>query len=201
MRFLTSIPRILICSLLLVAGGLGASQASAATAAVTVTDLNMRAGPSTSYPVVVTLPTRASLRVYGCTAQTTWCDVSWGASRGWVSANYIQVTYNGSVTVITPTIAPAIGLTVVAFNQAYWNTYYVGKPWYNQYNVYVHRAPPPPAPYVRARGGCVDGNCGGAVATPHGRAIGGCNDVKCGGAYVRRGPNGQIYYGHGSFER
>ncbi|MGK6312649.1 SH3 domain-containing protein [Neorhizobium sp. DT-125] len=197
------------------------TSAAAATSAVAVTNVNMRAGPSTRYPVVITLPARAALTVYGCTANTSWCDVSWGRDRGWVAANYVQVFYRGSTVVVTPTVAPAIGLTVVTFNQAYWNTYYAGRPWYGEWNVYYGgsrsvttgcngngcgAAAVTRGPYGGGRaaaGGCNDDGCGGAAVTrgPYGggrAAIGGCNDEKCAGAAVTRGPAGNVRVRHGS---
>ncbi|MCO5965061.1 SH3 domain-containing protein [Sinorhizobium meliloti] len=199
--------------------------ASAATSAVAVTNVNLRAGPSTRYPVVITLPVHAALTVYGCTANTSWCDVSWGRDRGWVAANYVQVFYRGSSVVVTPTVAPAIGLAVVTFNQTYWNTYYVGRPWYGEWNVYYGggsrsvvrgcnddgcgAAAVTRGPYGGGRaavGGCQDGNCGGAAVTrgPYGggrAAVGGCNDEKCAGAAVTRGPLGNTVVRHGSVSR
>lgn len=35
--------------------------------------------------------------------------------------------------------SPVAGITVVSFNQAYWNTYYVGRPWYGQWSAYYYR--------------------------------------------------------------
>ncbi|WP_346915694.1 SH3 domain-containing protein [uncultured Roseibium sp.] len=172
--------------------GMGALAPASAEAAgaVTVSNLNMRAGPGTVYPVVRVLPANASVALYGCNAGTTWCDVGFGRDRGWVSANYLQVTYQNRTVVVTPAIAPAIGLGVVTYNQAYWNTYYVGRPWYGHWNTY----------YRRAAGGCNGNGCGAVAVGPRGVAVGGCNDVTCGGAVVRRTPRGPVVR-HGSFNR
>lgn len=224
MKHVKSLAAAMVASLIASLTIMSPTGAAAATAAVSVTNVNMRAGPSTHYPAVITLPVSASLTVYGCTANTNWCDVSWGRDRGWVAANYIQVSYRGAPTIVTPVIAPAIGLTVVTFNQAYWNTYYVGRPWYGQWNSYYGgsrsvmtgcngngcgAAAVTRGPYGGGRaavGGCNDNGCGGAAVTrgPHGgrrAAIGGCGDEKCAGAAVIRGPAGNVRVRHRSVTR
>ncbi|MDX3929894.1 MAG: SH3 domain-containing protein [Shinella sp.] len=225
MRCIRSLAAAMVAGLAAFLTVMSPTSAAAATSAVAVTNVNMRAGPSTRYPIVITLPARAALTVYGCTANTSWCDVSWGRDRGWVAASYVQIFYRGSNVVLTPAIAPAIGLTVVTFNQAYWNTYYVGRPWYGHWHHYYSggsrsvvrgcngdgcgAAAVTRGPYGGGRaavGGCQDGNCGGAAVTrgPHGggrAAVGGCNDEKCAGASVTRGPLGNTVVRHGSFPR
>lgn len=168
--------------------------ASAAMSAVAVTGVNLRAGPSTGYPVVTTLPPSAALTLYGCTAGTAWCDVSWGRERGWVASSYVQVFYRGTPAVVTPVLAPVVGVAVVTFNQAYWRNYYVGRPWYGQWNVYYH------TPYG-AVAGCNDGRCGGAVARPGHVATGHCYDGTCTGTAISRGPAGNVWVRHGSLSR
>lgn len=155
-----------------------------AASAVTLANLNLRAGPGTVYPVVRVLPPNVAVTIYGCNAGTTWCDVGFARDRGWVSASYLQVMYKNRPVVVTPAVVPAVGLTVVTYNQAYWNAYYVGRPWYGQWNTY----------YRRAGGGCNDNGCGGAVAGPRGAAIGGCNEDVCRGATVRRTPYGPVVH-------
>lgn len=178
---------------------IGVSGATAATSAVAVTRVNMRAGPSTQYPVVVTLPSGMALTLYGCTADTTWCDVSWGRDRGWIAASYVQVTYRGNSATLTPAIAPAIGLTVVAFNQAYWNTHYVGRPWYGQWNVYYR--PYRSAPPSRGVAGCGEKGCGAAVVRPGQVRTGHCAGGTCAGTSVNRGPGGGVWVRRGSISR
>lgn len=116
-----------------------AGSAVASTPGFTTANVNLRAGPGTGYPVVVTVPNGAPITTYGCLANYTWCDVSWRGERGWMSASYIYITYNGSRRVLTPALAPIIGINVVVFNRNYWNRYYVGRPWYNNWNRYYRR--------------------------------------------------------------
>ncbi|WP_346898867.1 SH3 domain-containing protein [uncultured Roseibium sp.] len=119
-----------------VIGMAGLSSANASTIAETVTDLNMRAGPATTYPIVTTLPAEAGVTLHGCNASTSWCDVSWGADRGWVAARDITIALNGGYTVVSPRVASAAGVAVATYGRAYWNTHYAGQPWYKQWNAF-----------------------------------------------------------------
>lgn len=119
------------------------SASGAATVAVATGNVNLRAGPSTAYPVVTTVPAGGQVTTHGCLSGYTWCDISMGVYRGWVAANYIQVVYRGAPVVLTPAVAPAVGLTVVTFNKVYWDTYYAAYPWYGRWSYY---APPPVYP-------------------------------------------------------
>ena len=38
--------------------------------------------------------------------------------------------------VVSPAVAPALGIGVVAFNRAYWDRYYAGRPWYGRWGNY-----------------------------------------------------------------
>lgn len=141
----------------------GLSAAFATTVAVSTANVNLRAGPSTSYPVVVVVPRGASLVTYGCVADYAWCDVAFNAYRGWVSAGHIQVTYQGTTAVMTPAVASQVGVSVVVYDRVYWDTYYVAQPWYGSWAAYY--SPYVPAvPRLEAYGGaaaCVDGACAG----------------------------------------
>lgn len=188
----SKIPRVLVVSVL-TAGAMSVAPVSAiaAVSAVAITNVNLRAGPGINYPIVAALPTRAALTLYGCTPGAVWCDISWGRERGWISANHIQVFYRGAPTLVSPVVAPAIGVGIVTFSQAYWQNYYVGRPWYGQWQSHYN-----PAPRVAA--GCVDGRCGGVVATPGHFAVGHCADGTCSGTSFNRGPFGHVWVRHGS---
>ena len=141
----------------------GATAALASTVAVSTVNVNLRAGPATSYPVVTVLPQGARIITHGCVADYAWCDVAFGQYRGWVSASYIQVVYNGGPVVLSAAVAPTIGVTVVTYNPAYWNTHYVAQPWYRSWTSY-YRPYAPVAPRVETysrSATCVDSNCTG----------------------------------------
>ncbi len=173
---------LLAASLAAVAGwlpGTAPAPAYAASPAVTTGNVNLRAGPGTNYPAVGSVPRGAGVTIYGCLSGYTWCDTAWGSSRGWVAAGYLQVVQAGRPVGFNPAVGAAMGLAVVGFSQAYWNTHYVGRPWYGQWNRYYRPAPPPPVP-PRHVGStkCVNGPGGN----------GGCVNR---GATV--GPNGNVY--------
>lgn len=127
------------------------SAAEAATGAVALGSVNMRAGPSTAYPVVTVVPSGAQIAVHGCNAAYSWCDVALGLHRGWVAASYIQVVYQSGPVVLTPAVAPRVGIVVVAFDRGYWDRYYARYPWYSPWPYRPptwplpppHRLPPP----------------------------------------------------------
>lgn len=170
--------------------------ASAATVAVATSNVNLRAGPSTSYPAVTMVPAGVQVVTHGCLSGYTWCDVSMGNYRGWVAANYIQVVYRGAPVVLTPAIAPAMGLTVVAFNQAYWDRYYRAYPWYGSWNRY-YRAPYPGRVTSTSRAvNCANGVCAGtrtATGVYGGSAAQArtCSGGQCTSARAVTGPYGQ----------
>ncbi|WP_011583267.1 MULTISPECIES: SH3 domain-containing protein [Chelativorans] len=120
--------------LLLAAAAFGAALAlpgvAAAANAFTTGNVNMRAGPSTQYPRVMTLPQGAAVEVYGCTNGWRWCDTSWRGYRGWVSASYLQMMYRER-RVYVPEYAPRLGLPVITFEfGSYWDRWYSDRPWY-----------------------------------------------------------------------
>jgi uncharacterized protein YraI len=98
--------------------------------------VHLRAGPDIFYPSVMILPTGGAVQVFGCKQGFNWCDVQFGMNRGWVDAAFLQAPGPGGPVVIATSPA-VIGIPVVpfAFN-TYWNTYYVGRPWYGRRGFY-----------------------------------------------------------------
>lgn len=138
----------------------GATVAEAATTAVATANVNLRAGPSTAYPAVIVVPAGAGIVTYGCVAGYSWCDISFGAYRGWVASSYIQIVHAGTAVVLAPAVATAAGIGVVAYNRAYWDTYYRAYPWHGRWAAY----PPYGAPLVTDRNvsvNCAGGTCNG----------------------------------------
>ncbi|MBS9477125.1 SH3 domain-containing protein [Ancylobacter radicis] len=108
------------------------------------TDVNLRAGPSTSYPVVVVLEGGTPLGIFGCLDDYSWCDVDWRGARGWVAARYLEYDYRGR-RVEFEEYAPTIGVPIVAFSFGdYWGRYYRGRSWYSNNDRW---GPPPPRRY------------------------------------------------------
>ncbi len=103
--------------------------ASAATAIATA-NVNLRAGPSTSYPAVNVVPSGYDVEVYGCLSNRSWCDVSYGPQRGWMSSNYLAYVESGrrytGERVVTHIGAPVISFSV----GSYWDRHYRGRSFY-----------------------------------------------------------------------
>jgi len=64
------------------------SGAALAAPAVTLTDVNLRAGPGTDSPVVITVPAGSMVDVLGCDAGG-WCSVRYGNFAGYMSQAYL----------------------------------------------------------------------------------------------------------------
>lgn len=78
-------------------GALVAAGAVSAEAAVTTQELNMRANPSARAERVGVVPAGASLDVHHCLSRSPWCSVSYGGTKGWASARFIDVADPASV--------------------------------------------------------------------------------------------------------
>lgn len=104
------------------------SVADAAPARI-VGNVNLRTGPGAEYYRIMTLPPGAPVEVYGCLQGYTWCDVSYGDLRGWVSSRYLSMFYSGNA--YYPA-RPAVVVPFLSFNFGYWDDHYRNRPWYAQ---------------------------------------------------------------------
>jgi uncharacterized protein YraI len=108
-----------------------ATAAMAQDSAVITTDLNMRAGPSSRFPVITTLPADVRVDIYGCVDGYEWCDVSWRGNRGWIFADYLSYRYEGRFVPVVD-YGPRIGIDIVGFSvDSYWGSHYRDRPWYD----------------------------------------------------------------------
>lgn len=112
-------------------------------------NINLRAGPSTEYPIVVTLMAGSTVSVQGCLSDYVWCDVISEPYRGWVYAGNLTYQYQGSPVPVA-SYGAVIGIGILGFSIAnYWDRYYRGSPWYPQRNYWIGRPQPyhPPGGY------------------------------------------------------
>lgn len=110
--------------------------------AYTTKRVNMRAGPSQDYELVMQLPAGSPVEVGGCVDDWTWCDVYVGNDRGWVYAGNLEYPYEGRRVSIM-TYGPRIGLPIAPFIVGtYWDTYYRGRPWYGRRSYWIGHAGP-----------------------------------------------------------
>ena len=131
---------------LVAASALLLSSVATAQEAVTVKDVNLRAGPDRGYPLVSWIPGGTSVYVNGCLNDYRWCDVTAGYDRGWVYAQNLQYTYQGQPMTIYGN-GQSLALPIVTFILgSYWNDNYRNRPFYrnqNQWNSFRPSYRPP----------------------------------------------------------
>jgi len=113
--------------------GLLALSATPALAAMisgyTTANVNQRSGPSTAYPPITVIPANSAITIYGCLQDDSWCDISWGANRGWMSSAYLQAKYQSHRIPVRGYSA----IPFITFNfNSYWNSYYQTRPFFGQ---------------------------------------------------------------------
>lgn len=70
--------------------------ALAQTAGMVTTDLNVRQGPGSNYPVVATVAEGGSVTVVGCIENSAWCEVEAGGKEGYAFGRYIMADADGT---------------------------------------------------------------------------------------------------------
>src|SRR5262245_1336703 len=97
-----------------------------------VTNVNLRAGPGTYYPVIVVVPARSWISIRGCLADYAWCEVISAGNRGWMRSIYLQGWYQNHYYSLRD-YAPRLGYPVVAFDvEPYWDQHYRDRPFYSE---------------------------------------------------------------------
>ncbi|MBU1314389.1 MAG: SH3 domain-containing protein [Alphaproteobacteria bacterium] len=107
------------------------SIADAAVRGFSTANVNMRSGPSTSYPAVTVIPEGSPVTIYGCMSSVNWCDVAFSGGRGWVSGNYVQAAYRQRRVEVGPRYYQPLGIPTVTFEIGnYWDRHYRGRDFY-----------------------------------------------------------------------
>ena len=95
-------------------------------------NVNMRTGPGTQYTVITTLPAGAPIVVNAC---SSWCDVIWGGTRGWVSRSYVAYGAYSAPVYVQP--APVYVAPPVVYEAA--PVRYAPAPWSPDWYAYCAR--------------------------------------------------------------
>ena len=94
--------------------------------------VNLRAGPGTRYPRLMTLQPGTAVAIHGCINGWSWCDVGVQGERGWVDGGYLQYPY-GNRRVVLSGYGSRIGIPIVSFILGtYWGDHYSNRPWYGE---------------------------------------------------------------------
>ena len=111
-------------------GALMVPGVASAANAYTTGNVNQRAGPSTNFPRVSTIPAGVAVTIFGCLRDLGWCDTSWQGQRGWVSGRYLERLYDGRRVVVAE-YGARIGVPIISFHFGnYWDRYYSDRSWY-----------------------------------------------------------------------
>ena len=95
-----------------------------------ISNVNLRAGPGTDFPMILTVQAQAPISILGCLGDYTWCDVAFGYDRGWMRSIYLSGFYQGYYYPLRD-YAPRLGYSVVSFDiNHYWDAYYRDRPFY-----------------------------------------------------------------------
>ena len=125
--------RLATLGIAVLAGWLVSTQASAQQPnGYPVTNVNLRAGPGTEYPVLVTVPARSPIVILGCLPDYGWCDSIFQGNRGWMRSIYLSGWYQGNYYALRD-YAPRMGYRTVTFDiEGYWGKNYRNRPFYGE---------------------------------------------------------------------
>lgn len=87
--------RLSLTMIAVILTALPAAAQSRPAIAYTTANLNMRAGPGTNYPVIITVPRGGGVTIFGCTPDYKWCDAAFTNAKGWVSGKYLNYGGDG----------------------------------------------------------------------------------------------------------
>lgn len=109
------------------------SLAEAAVRGISTANVNMRSGPSTSYPAVLVIPEGSRVTINGCMSSVNWCDVTYAGGRGWVYGRYVQATYGSNRVYVEPDYYRRLDIPIVTFDLGtYWGRYYRNRDFYRE---------------------------------------------------------------------
>ncbi|MGF7163673.1 uncharacterized protein YraI, partial [Rhodoligotrophos appendicifer] len=132
----------------------------------TTADLNLRAGPDPSFPVVTAIPAQQSVIFHGCLQGRSWCDVTFDGARGWAYGRYLAYQTT-DVRAVIPEAPSTVEVPTVTYDTAtYWDEYYQDRPFYAQRGQWLNTGPGP------VDGAAAGAAAGGSVGGPVGAVVG-----------------------------
>lgn len=109
----------------------GAPVSAMAAPGVVRSSATLRAGPGAGFPAVDQIPSGARINILGCIRGGAWCDVSYAGERGWVAATALAYLHHRRYVYLPDHVDDVA--TVPFAVSGYWNSYYVGRPWYHRH--------------------------------------------------------------------
>ena len=106
--------------------------------------VNLRAGPGTDFPVILTVQAQAPISIRGCLGDYTWCDVVFGYDRGWMSPSISQ-EFTKATTIRFATTRPGSAIRSLISTSTSIGTYITGT---GPFTKTVHSAGPRPEGWV-----------------------------------------------------
>jgi uncharacterized protein YraI len=102
--------------------------------------IQLRTGPSDSYPAVKRLAKGLDVQVHGCLQTWDWCDVEWRGARGWVPAHAVEFQREDRHLPLNR-YGKTLAVPVIGFSLAkYWDAHYKTEPWYGERDRWMQRS-------------------------------------------------------------
>lgn len=122
----------ILAGTVIAAATLAAVPSAQAAPGFTTNSIELRSGPGTGYPTVGIIENNSAVEVNGCLQSWSWCDVSIGGDRGWVSGSALALEYQNTRTSLVQ-VAPQANVGVVSFSfDDYWGTNYKTRTFYKE---------------------------------------------------------------------
>ncbi len=82
--------------------------------------VNLRAGPSTTYSIITTIPEGSLVRILGCTESYEWCGVDYRGTEGYSAGRYLTVTSGQYSDQIITGVGVGLALSIPLWHYNHW---------------------------------------------------------------------------------
>jgi uncharacterized protein YraI len=82
--------------------------------------VNLRAGPSTTYSIITTIPEGSLVRILGCTDSYEWCGVDYRGSEGYSAGRYLTVISGQYSDQIITGVGVGLALSIPLWHYNHW---------------------------------------------------------------------------------